>query len=75
MLTALLALAIGLAIAQWTRHVLPVSLMARADKVRLITQGAGLAAVLLLIAYAGTFLRRLNALPSSRAAVPPKGGK
>lgn len=75
MLTALFALAIGLAIAQWTRHVLPVSLMARADKVRLITQGAGLAAVLLLIANAGAFLRRLNALPSSHTDTTPKGGK
>ena len=69
----LFALAVGLAVAQWTHHVLPVSLMARADKVRLLRDGAGLAALLLLIAYVGARLRRFHARPSSSVDVTTKG--
>lgn len=48
-LIGLFALGIGLAVAQWTAHVLPVTLMARADKTRLLTNLTGIVAALLFI--------------------------
>ena len=48
-LTGLFALGIGLAVAQWTAHVLPVTLMARTDKTRLLTYLTGIVAVLLFV--------------------------
>ena len=49
-LIGLFALGIGLAVAQWTAHVLPVTLMARADKTRLLTYLTGTVALLLFAA-------------------------
>ncbi len=48
-LTGLFALGIGLAVAQWTAHILPVTLMARTDKTRLLTYLTGTVAVLLFV--------------------------
>ena len=47
LLTALFALAMALALAQWTRHVLPVALMSRAEKIHLLTYGFAAIAALL----------------------------
>ncbi len=48
-LIGLFALGMGLAVAQWTAHVLPVTLMARTDKTRLLTYLTGIVAALLFI--------------------------
>jgi hypothetical protein len=49
LLPALLALAIGLALAQWTGHVLPLSELTRDQKVHYLTWAMGILILLLLI--------------------------
>ena len=66
-LIGLFALGMGLAVAQWTAHVLPVTLMARTDKTRLLTYLTGTVALLLFVAGLLNRSRR-----SSEFA--PKGG-
>ena len=62
-LTALFALAMALALAQWTRHVLPVALMSRAEKIHLLTYGFAAIAALLIVAEIGNCLRRSHIPP------------
>jgi hypothetical protein len=65
LLTALFALAMGLALAQWTRHVLPAALMSRTDKIHLLTYGFAAIAALLAISEVGNWLRRAHTSPPS----------
>ena len=66
-LIGLFALGMGLAVAQWTAHVLPVTLMARTDKTRLLTYLTGTVALLLFVAGLLNRSRRTSDLL-------PKGG-
>ena len=57
MTTSLCALAVALALTQWTHHVLPVAEMTRADRIRVLAGIMGAFLVLLLIAdYGGRFI-------------------
>lgn len=58
MLAGLFALAMGLALTQWTHLLIPITLMARADKMHLLTSVAASAVALLVISEIGSRLRR-----------------
>jgi hypothetical protein len=62
LLPSLLALAAALALAQWTHHIVPMALYARAEKLRLIKYLAGAIVILLLASdYIGRYRdRRLH---------------
>ena len=80
LLLMLLAVGMGVALVQWTHHVLPMGLMARADKVRLLTYSTGFVVLLLVIAEVGGRLRHLGAPPApprstgNDSGVPPTVG-
>ena len=57
MTTSLFAVAIALALTQWTQHILPVAEMTRADRIRILAGVVGGLLVLLLIAdYGGRLI-------------------
>ena len=76
LLTALIALAVALALTQWTHHVLPMAALTRAHKIRLLAWAVGgLIALLLASDYGGRFLdrtRRSRAADGTKAV--PQGG-
>jgi hypothetical protein len=73
--TALLALAGGLALAQWMDHILPHVLLARAEKMRLVVYliGGGIG-LMLLADYGGRFSDWLRRRKSQNAPPQPAKG-
>jgi hypothetical protein len=66
---SLFALAVALALCQWTGHVLPWAEMARAQKIRLLTEVVGGIIVLMLLAdYGGRIAGWMRRMRQGRAA-------
>jgi len=73
--TSLLALSVALALAQWTRHVLPLADMTRAEKIGVLTWIVSVLLVLLLVAdYGGRLLEWMQRQRQNKAAPLAKEG-